>query len=494
MIFRLPHRTDPSGMESGKSLNQKKGGTPRMKAILHILGGKRGEDAKRKLNGGPYILETYVGGEEHYDLIDPGIETSDDDSTSWELPPDFQEIENFPWLDRVWITHAHRDHAAAAAMKIIRKKLKGKFLATRTTYAFMPHVLHHQRAMSENLGERRPYDVLDINWTLKNFTVIAKPEVLEVVPGKIWVLADPCGHIRGANSLTFLVREGKKIIKIMFSGDYAVHNQLSTRGAPLPREGWYPDVIASFDCTNGADPRIPRWEDEAITMADDGLITVKSGHIALYTTFAMDRCLTVARLLADRGLPVAIDGPSAIECTRIACSSEGFWCEGDLPISTQGIGRCERVGDALASEEPLGIVVPSGMLYGPSLVYARELLEREEALVGAAGWAAHGTNMAKVLDTKRGECVDLVGDRGEVIRVRKNANVKQYRPTAHSRVQDGVARIRELLSKSVFLKTAKRPKVGLCHGSTPALDGYEHGLTGFETFRADRERKVVLVD
>src|SRR3989344_6208454 len=120
----------------------------------------------------------------------------------------------------------------------------------------------------------------------KRVEPIESPRAMGLIPGAISVFFWPCGHIRGSCSLIFLIQEGNKQVKIMYSSDYTVHNQLTVLGAPMPPPDWMPDVIASFDCTNGAQHLKP-WNEEIHRMADDGHNTVKQGGWAFYFAFAM---------------------------------------------------------------------------------------------------------------------------------------------------------------------------------------------------------------
>lgn len=293
------------------------------------------------------------------------------------------------------------------------------------------------------------------------------------------------------------------MVKIMFSGDYCCHNQLTTAAAPLPPDEWYPDIIASFDCTNGAEDltqgkcaEMDFWQREMSRMADDGHNTVKAGGKAFYWAFAMDRAATFARKLADLGLSVWLDGPSAIELTRRMALAEGSWCDRDLRLDMSPVRIAEHIFEPLYDPEPCGIVAPGGMGHGPAVEYFSRMLTQENVLVGSPGYQAYGTNGWRIGQVKRGEKVRLETDRDEgPIEVTVAARIEKYRPSAHSFRGMAAERIEQLLSRSQF-RGSGLPILGLCHGSTPALDWFERRLSGITAFRQDRptDRKIVLIE
>lgn len=474
-----------------------------MKVTLYILGGKVGREALTELGASCYLLVIEVHGKTYCYLIDCGMETKDDAAVTYAAARDLHLLQNF-LIDDIFLTHAHRDHAAALAMKAVLPRLKpdARLFATRTSAAFLPFVLHDQNKVSGRRNEKLPYGQLEIYNLMKRVKRINEPGVIELVPETVWALVWPSGHIRGACSFIFRIREGEKEVKIMFSGDYSCHNQLTTAAAPLPPDNWYPDIIASFDCTNGAEDltqgtdEATFWQREMERMADDGHRTVKSGGRVFYWAFSMDRAPTFARKLVDLGLPVWLDGPSAIELTRRLALPEGSWCDRDLMLDIRSVRIADYTFQPLDDPNPCAIVAPGGMGHGPAVKYFAQLLTQETALVGSSGYQAHGTNGWRVVNAKRGDRVRLETDSEEgPVEVTVAARVKKYRPSAHSFRRMAAERIEQLLSRSQ-LRRSGVPILGLCHGSTPALDQFESHFNGLVTFRPDRreDRKIVLVE
>ncbi|MBI2122335.1 MAG: MBL fold metallo-hydrolase [Candidatus Sungbacteria bacterium] len=474
-----------------------------MEAWLYILGGATGVRALTNLGASCYLFVVRLGKEIHAYLIDAGMESTDSDgavsAVSWLAPQDLEKLQTIldsvgvKKIDHVFLTHAHRDHAAAVALKKIRRHLThdSRIICTRPTAAFLPRVLYDQFNVSNRRKENLPYDKDDIEETLDRVHAVKRPEILELVPGKISVLLWRNGHIRGSCSVIFIIKSGKTEHTFMFSGDYATHAQLTTDGAPLPPDDIRISHLLSIDCTNcaedvakGTDEKT-FWKREIIRMADDAHNTNKAGGWFLTSAFALDRAPTFARKLADLGLRVYLDGPSARKLWDIMESEDGFWCMGDRSVNanSEEIEILNAVGSALDSNRKVGaIVAPSGMGHGPVAQYMRELLPRENAMYGASGYLAPGTNGYKALRAERGSTILLEVTDKKFEEVRVNARCEQYRATGHSLRKSLVRRIGEILRNS----RSQKPFVGLCHGSTPALDWVQAQLPEFHTFRQDR--------
>lgn len=477
-----------------------------MRVTLYIIGGKVGEDALTELGASCYLLVVEVGGKTYCYLIDAGMESKDDSAVTYAGPRDLHVLQDFE-VDEVFLSHAHRDHVAALGLKAVMSRFKpdARIIATRPTTTFLSYVLHDQVKVSDKRSEKRPYGQFEIHQLMKRAHrgVISEPRVFTLVPDVIDVLIWPSAHIRGGCSFIFRIRDGKKIVRIMLSGDYCTHNQLSTVAAPLPPDEWYPDIIASFDCTNGAEDLTSGtgvseeqfWRYEMGRMADGGHNTVKAGGMAFYWAFALDRTPTFAKELANLGLLVWVDGRSAIELTHRMIAPEGSWCDSDQPLNMGAVRVAEHVFQPLQDEEPCAIVAPGGMGHGPAVEYFKQLLPRENCLVASSGYQAHGTNGWRVGQKKRGETVRLLLDGDEYADIVVAARVEKYRATAHSLRGMAARRIEELLSHSQFLNSGT-PILGLCHGATPALDWFERRFSGMKTFRQDRpqDRRIVLVE
>lgn len=483
-----------------------------MKITLYILGGKTGQEALTDIGASCYLLVIEVYGQIYCYLIDSGMESNDDEAVTYAGPKDIHILQQQQFLiDAVLVSHAHRDHAAALATKAVTSRLKGTpeegapVISTLTTSSLLPFVLHDQVKVSGKRKEKLPYGQYEVHQIKKRAArgVVNEPRNIELVPGTIWVRVRPSAHIRGACSFIFIVKVGKRVVRIKFSGDYAVHSQLTTMGAPLPVEDDdYPDFLI-FDCTNGGEDLTQGrcseeefWQYEMTRMADDNHNTVKAGGKAFDFAFSMDRSPTFARKLADLGLPVWLDGPSAIKLSNRMGLPEGSWCDRDLPVDMGSVRIAEHIFQPLDDSEPCAIVAPGGMGHGPAVEYFKRLLPQENCLVGSSGYQAHGTNGWRLGKTKRGEKVRLATDTDEgPVEVTVAARVEKYRATAHSLRGMAAKRIEHLLSRSQFLKSGT-PILGLCHGATPALDWFERRFGGMKTFRQDRpeDRKIVLVE
>lgn len=474
---------------------------------LRKLGGRIGRSARKNLGAACDILDIRVNGQRYVCMIDCGMEAGDELGSS-KGPMEIAKLLELPLLNAVFISHAHRDHLAAIFCENVYSRFApdARLFVTKPTNAFLPYVGYDQLKVSRMRGEKPPYgerDIMKVMARIRGDSLITQPGYIPLVPGAIEVFVDRAGHIRGANCFYFVITEGKKRVVIFFSGDYSTHRQGSTLEAPLPpTEDLYPDIIASFDCTNGSEDlakgtdEATFWQREMERMADDGHNTVKAGKTAFFWTFSIDRSSTFAAELAARGLPTYLDGPSAIKYNSIMQSSDGFWCEGDVALNMEGIKTCEYVGEPLDFGDSCAIVAPSGMGQGPAAGYIAELLKGAGNLVAAAGFQAEGMNGHRVVKAKHGSKVKIeTGDPEEpVVEVTIAARVEHYRPSGHSLRGMAFERIERLFSRASKLRV---PMVGLAHATTGSFNWFEHMLSGSAyTFRADREkdRDIVLVD
>lgn len=466
-----------------------------MRVRRRTLGGRIGPNAN-DIGATCDLLEITVCGNTYHYLIDCGFDTTADETASWRTPVEFSALAGFPKIDAMFLTHAHRDHVAGVCMRELTSRLKddAKVYMTKPTAAFLPYVLFDQLDVSGKRGEKLPYGTLDIIKFRRKVAPIDKPQIVELVPGAIWALFWPCGHIRGSCSLIFLVQEGNQKVKVMHSSDYTVHDQLTVLGAPMPPPDWLPDIIMSFDCTNGTQ-HLKTWRDEIERMANDGHNTVKQGGWAFFFAFAMDRSQTFAKKLFDLGLEVWLDGTSAMNFTKIIQSADGSWCDQDMPVrNLEGVKMCKYIGEAL-DNEPAAVVSTSGMGHGPAVEYLLELLPRENALVGASGYVAPGTNGFRIINAKRGGTVKIEVEKNKFVEVQVNARVEHYRATSHSLRKFGSKRAVDLLRNSQF----KNPPIVLSHGSSEAFNWFASEfklMSGLKVFRSDKaeDRDLVLFE
>ncbi|KKU06097.1 MAG: hypothetical protein UX07_C0007G0004 [Parcubacteria group bacterium GW2011_GWA2_45_30] len=486
-----------------------------LEVTLYILGGVYGPRAMTQLGASCDLLKVKRGQTTNFFMIDAGMDMGLDASMGrmgFSNPPydlnRLEEILDGHKIDQLFLTHAHTDHVGYAIYEPVRENLadSARIICTNPTAAFysdnLMNELESYRSMRKRkLIDRLPYTEREAFLFLRRlYDTFSRPEALEIVPDHIWVYPSPAGHMRGACGYTFRVKYRKQDVKIMFSGDRACHSQLSTRGAPLPPKEWYPDIIASYDCTNGGDDltqggdEATFWMQELARMMAVAKKCDASREWFFASAFAMERFPTVAQTIADMGLSVYGFSPSAQRSWRIMNSKKGFWCNGDMPVDGTGVNFLENLEDAANLEEPTALIASSGMGHGPAAKCYYKFLPMENAVVASTGFAADDTNNFRIADAQDGEKILLrFPNRGgeEEIPVVVRARREKFRLTAHSLRETAAKSAEELLRYSQF----KEPMLGLKHGPTPALDWFESRLGGFDTFRQDRpeDRCIQLV-
>lgn len=483
-----------------------------LEVTLYILGGAYGPKAQKELGASCDILKVKRGNKVNFFMIDAGLDLAGDTRKTFGNPPcdldRLEEILDGHPIDHLLLTHAHTDHAGCAAWGTVEENLADgkRIICTRPTAAFVSENLNNQLAQLKRLRKARmidklPFTAREIFLTQRRlYDPILRPEPLEIADD-VWIYPPPAGHMLGACSYTFRIIHGRQKVNLMFSGDRACHDQLTTRGAPLSSKEWYPDIIASYDCTNGGEDLAQGgseanfWVQEMARL----MAVAKRCHIRkewfFASAFAMERFPTVARALADIGLPVYGFSPSADVFWQITNSDDGTWCDRDRPLDRSGVEFLERLEDAANLLDPTALIASSGMGHGPAADCHFKFLPMADATDASTGFAAEDTNNFRIASTEYGKEVKLriQGYRGveKEILVKVLARREKFRLTGHSLRETAARSAEELLRYSQF----KKPTIGLKHGPTPALDWFESRLCGFRTFRQDRpeDRTIQLL-
>lgn len=477
-----------------------------LEIMLYILGGAYGPSAKTQLGASCDIIKIKRGKKVNFFMVDAGLDLGFDTGGASRIlgnPPrdlnHLEEILDGHQIDHLLLTHAHTDHVGCAAFKPILENLAdgNKIICTRPTAAFFSANLNNQLAQLKRQREagrieKLPFTTREVFITQRRlYDPILRPEPSEIADN-IWIYPPQAGHMRGACGYTFRIKYRKQDIKIMFSGDRACHDQLTTRGASPPPEEWCPDILASYDCTNGGEDLAHGGGEATFWMQEMArlMAVVKQCRVRnewfFASAFAMERFPTVARAIADIGLPVYGFSPSAYQNWKIMQSENGFWCGEDKSVDMTGVEFFEKLEDAATLEAPTALIASSGMGHGPAADCHYKFLPMKNAVDANTGFAAEDTNNFRIANAKYGEEVllRLQSSGGEEeIPVRMFARREKFRLTAHSPRGMAVNDIIKLLRHSQF----KKPRVGLKHGPTPALDWFESRLSSdFDTFRQDK--------
>jgi len=381
--------------------------------------------AAGEVTGSAYLIE--CAGKKF--LVDCGMHQGKDEkenSIPFPIPPSA--------IDAVLLTHAHMDHSGRVPL-LVKNGFKGKVWVTTPTRELIPILWYDsanlmredaewetRKNSRKGLGPVTPlYNENDVDNAIKKLSSISYDENIEVLPG-ISVRYRDAGHIIGSAMLEITLNEGKKTVKLAFSGDIGPMKTVMER---------HPATLSSADyviieSTYG--DRLHKSNEETRQEFQDVICkAMKSGGKVLIPSFAVDRaqrllyeiCLMQDDNLISHDIPIYFDSPMGAKTTAI------YKAHKDL-LSTEiqnyiaqdkelfSPARLEVVASAEESQKinevKCAIVIAgSGMCNGGRIVHHLKhgLYERKNHVV-FVGYQAQGTLGRRLIDGQK--IVRVAGD------------------------------------------------------------------------------------
>jgi metallo-beta-lactamase family protein len=334
--------------------------------------------------------------------------------------------------DAVVLSHAHLDHSGNLP-SLVKRGFKGKIWATPATVDLAKVLLkdsaHIQAQDAEYLkdqGKRAPesdplskrtpfpplYTAADVDETVRRFERAGYREPFEPVPGCRVTFYD-AGHILGSAVTVLDLEEGKKRVRLGFTGD------LGRSGQPIiadpVRPPWPLDHLLTEstygDRVHEAIPGLKR------KLRDIVMRAFESGGRVVIPAFAVGRTQNVVyylkQLFAEGELarvPIFVDSPLSVEATETyrahpECYDEEtqrfLTSEGD-PFGFQCLTYVRSVDESKALNDrkgPCVIIASSGMAEaGRVLHHLKHSVSRPENTVLIVGYQAEYTLGRKLLD------------------------------------------------------------------------------------------------
>ncbi|WP_164985321.1 MBL fold metallo-hydrolase [Ammoniphilus sp. CFH 90114] len=429
----------------------------------------------------PRILESvkmiFIGGGEkiggtsisvsigdHHILLDAGMHIHGNHPI-----PDYSPLHveglGFDDFDALLISHAHLDHIGAVPY-VYRQNPQLPIYTSRAT----------KRLMKVMLQDTKDWHSLD----LIQDTILS---IQEVKMGEEWTIPSkdkewkvrfiPSGHILGAASI-HLELDG---VRILFTGDYSMEDQMTVQGMKLP-PGLEVDILIT-ESTYGYHPsnRVLSREQTAEQIVSCLQQTLERKGTMLFPAFSIGRSQEIIALLQEiyqheryLPFPLYLDGRVAEVCRVYEqCYRE----EGkELSLIGKGIQSAKELytrkknGDFTFSHfmdryiipEGNAVIASSGMLLARSASadYAEYLLADPRNTIAFSGYLDPASPAAQLLDSTR--------ERGTG-RVQLNDNsydshaqVESFRFSAHAKRDDIVQLILQLRPQAVFLMHGEHTK------------------------------------
>ena len=341
--------------------------------------------------------------------------------------------------DLLLISHAHQDHIGA--VPVFHSRHPGvRMICTEGTREIAHVMLQDCLKVQQANEDASPlFEEADLERTLFRLETEAIGKDFEPLPG-LKVRFINAGHIVGAACI--YIRYGAR--SLLYTGDYNTASSRTTEGlklADLPQA----DMLIT-ESTYGADSH-PVRKTQEIALLTAIAEVVQAGGNVLLPAFALGRAqeillaIRTSELFRKLPAPIYVDGlvravtdtfrehldllPDSVQNLVKNNGIEPFYDEKFKPTIIP-IGHPRERPLAIAS--PSVIVASSGMLNGgPSLYYAKTLLERENAAIFISGYTDEESPGRLLQNLQTGDTIELDGKQLIV-----RAQIRRFNLSAHA--------------------------------------------------------------
>jgi metallo-beta-lactamase family protein len=375
--------------------------------------------ANQQVTGSCYFLET----EDNRLLIDCGLYQEraflERNWAAFPVPP--------KTIDCLLLTHAHLDHSGLIP-KFVREGFSGKIIATSATAELLPIVLcdaariqeedaAYKKKRHKKEGRRGPYPEIPL------YTEAEVEEALKLVTRATYektislgrnVLVRFCdaGHILGSSMIELTIKEKKRHLKIIFSGDIGQWNRPLVRDPSVFKRADTVIMESTYGDRDHEDPA-----DEETMLADIINETARAMGNVVIPVFAVERAqellFHLSRLVREKRiphLPVFLDSPMATDVTEVflhhpECldgETLSLFRSGQSPFMFSGLKFTRRQKESKAINSFRGsclIMAGSGMCTGGRIKHhLLQNISRPESTILFVGYQAEGTLGRQILE------------------------------------------------------------------------------------------------
>jgi Cft2 family RNA processing exonuclease len=370
-------------------------------------------------------------------------------------------------LDAVLLTHAHMDHSGA--LPVLHQHYPGvPVYANAPTRGLVEVLLRDSinimRARAESEQELPLYSQPAVESLLEKMIPVTSGA--PVVIGRTGATATwfPAGHILGASSIGIEGVEQGRSIRVLFSGDIAVADQLTVPGM-LPPAGFRPDVLV-IESTYGDRMHSPReLEEQRLVEMVAGVIEGR-GKL-LIPAFAIGRAQEMALMLLKQfrskklaSFPVWLDGMVKTVCgvysqfpahqtpySRRLIEKHGNPFFNVVDEIRQVTSPAER--EKVLSGDPCVIIASSGMLTGgASAFYAQQIVTEERNGIAITGYQDEESPGRQLLQLAAAETREVTVA-GKTLEVK--CGVEKYALSAHADCNEIAGLIEAINPREVVL-------------------------------------------
>jgi Cft2 family RNA processing exonuclease len=373
----------------------------------------------------------------------------------------------FKGIDAVLLTHAHLDHSGA--LPVFHQHFPGvPIYATAPTRALVEVLLRDSinvmASKLESEGELPLYSAAAVETLLERIIPVPFGSPTEIGRTGLTVTWFPAGHILGAASVGIEGVEQGRTVRVLFSGDISVSDQLTVPGMLAP-VGFRPDVLV-MESTYGNRLHSPRALEEQRLVETVAGIIERKGKL-LIPAFAIGRAQEVTLVLlrefrAGRlaRFPVHVDG--------MVRSVSGVYSSFPAHQTPYARRLIEKYGnpffnvideirpvptpkerETILNGPPCCIIASSGMLTGgASTYYAQGLVGNELNGIAITGYQDEEAPGRRLLELAEGQTHEVVIS-GRALEVK--CSVAKYALSAHADANEIAGLIEGINPREVVL-------------------------------------------
>ena len=398
-------------------------------------------------------------------LVDCGMRMSGDDRL-----PDLAAIRNsskYNHLDAVILTHAHMDHSGA--LPVLHQHFPNVPIYTTASTKGLVEVLLRDslkimRSRSEEENELPLYAQGSVDSLIDTLIPVPFGSPTTLGYSKLQATWFPAGHILGAASVGIEGVENGRMVKVLFSGDISVGEQLTVSGMLAPKD-FRPDVLI-IESTYGDRLHSPRELEERRLLEMVAGVIERKGKL-LIPAFAVGRAQEIILMLLKefrakrlKKFPVYVDGMVRSVCgvysnfpahqtkfTRNLIEKHGNPFFNVVDEIRQISAPKER--EQVLAGEPCCIIASSGMMTGgASLFYAPHIVADERNGIAITGYQDEESPGRALLNLADGESKELnIG--GRIIEVK--SSVAKYGLSAHADANEIAGLIEQINPRQIVL-------------------------------------------
>ena len=340
--------------------------------------------------------------------------------------------------DLLLVSHAHQDHIGA--VPVFQAKWPATpIICTEGTREIARVMLRDCLKVQQREDFPELFDWNDLERTLFKMETAPVGVDIEPLPG-LFVRFINAGHILGAACIYLRYEERS----LLYTGDFHTASSRTTNGLML--KDLPPADMLIIESTYGAGTHPSRKTEET------GLIeaiaeVIKNGGNVLIPAFALGRAqeiilaIRTSALFHSLQIPVYVDGlvraicevfrdnldllPGTVQNLVKQNGIEPFFDPAGTPPIIPIASQSDR---PLAMAKPSVIIASSGMLTGgPSVYYAKTLLERENAAIFISGYTDEESPGRLLQNLSTGDEIELDGTKVTV-----RARISRFNLSAHA--------------------------------------------------------------